>query len=228
MYTLLLLNGGIGTRVGANQPKQFLKINGIPMIVYSAVRAEACERINEIVINYPEGWLDETRALIADYGIKTAIKYVPAGVTRHDSVRLMLEAASNDKVLIHEAARPVISEQVFDRLIDCEFENVSYMLEIPFTVAPVDEETQRVTGYLNRATLRNVQLPQKFNKSDLVDAHQCALTSDIFFTEDATLCAHFGKDVFFISGYDDNIKVTTKSDVKMVSHILKTSGDEEL
>lgn len=227
MYSLLLLNGGVGSRVGAKQPKQFLKINGIPMIIYSAIKADACELVSEIIINYPKDCLEETKRLLADYGVKTPIKFVEAGKTRHESVLKMLEESINEFVLIHEAARPVLYDDTFENLVKSPYENVSYMLEIPFTVAPVDPENQRVVGSLDRSTLRNVQLPQKFNKQDLLHAHQAAKADDIEFTEDATLCAHYGKEVFFINGYDYNIKVTTKFDVKIVTHILKLSSGEE-
>src|SRR5690242_14277473 len=71
MYSLLLLNGGIGARAGAGQPKQLVKVNGLPILVYSLVAADAVEEITQIVLNYPEGWREQIEAIVADYAIRT-------------------------------------------------------------------------------------------------------------------------------------------------------------
>ena len=226
MYSLLLLNGGIGARAGAGQPKQLVKVNGLPILVYSLVAADAVEEITQIVLNYPEGWREQIEAIVADYAIRTPVTYVPAGTTRHGSVRAMLDAATQDDVIIHESARPLVGPGDFAALVASEHRNVSLMLEIPFTVAPVEPGSRRVTGYLERSTLRNVQLPQKFSTADLRDAHAFAEREDRIFTEDATLVAVAGHDVRFVPGTDRNIKVTTPTDIKLATYLL-TGGDED-
>ncbi|MGH3661233.1 MAG: IspD/TarI family cytidylyltransferase [Micromonosporaceae bacterium] len=225
MYSLLLLNGGVGSRIGAGQPKQFLKVNGLPIIVYSLIAADAVDEIDEIVVNYPEGWRDDTEKLVIDYAVKTPVTYVTAGATRHDSVRRMLSHCHNDRVLVHESARPLIGPDDFRRLIADPHDNVSLMLPISFTVAPVEPATAKVTGSLRRSKLRNVQLPQKFRRADLASAHDYAETEGLVFTEDATLAAVAGSDVHFIDGADRNFKVTTPTDVRLAGFLL--GGDED-
>ncbi|GAA4838112.1 IspD/TarI family cytidylyltransferase [Luteimicrobium xylanilyticum] len=225
MYTLLLLNGGIGARVAAGQPKQLIKVRGIPILVYSLVAADAVPEIDQIVLNYPDGWRDDVERIVRAYAIKTPVTYVEAGLTRHDSVAKMLSSATNDDVLVHESARPLVSSSDFAALIADPSPNVSLMLEIPFTVAPVDPETRTVTGYLERSSLRNVQLPQKFAKADLIAAHDQAAADGRTFTEDATMVAVSGHEVRFIDGHDRNIKVTTPTDVRLATNLL--TNDEE-
>jgi 2-C-methyl-D-erythritol 4-phosphate cytidylyltransferase len=225
MYSLLLLNGGIGTRIAAGQPKQLIKVKGIPILVYSLVAADSVPEIDQFVVNYPDGWLDEVQRIVTDYAIKTPVTYVEAGSTRHESVAKMLSSTTNEDVIIHESARPLVSSTDFANLIADENRNVSLMLEIPFTVAPVDPVTRSVSGYLERSTLRNVQLPQKFAKADLVKAHEWASGEGRTYTEDATLVAVAGNDVRFIDGRDRNIKVTTPTDVKLATYLL-TGGEE--
>src|SRR5699024_12723024 len=104
-YSLLLLNGGMGTRVGADQPKQLLKVRGIPILVYSLVEADRAPEITEIVLNYTEGWLDTVEAIVGDYAIKTTVVYVRGGQNRQESVIAMVPAASNDRVIIHKTTR---------------------------------------------------------------------------------------------------------------------------
>ena len=227
MYTLVLLNGGSGRRMGAAQPKQFLKVNGIPILVYSLVAADAVADIDQIVLNYPEGWEDEVRGIVHDYAIKTRVDYVPAGETRQASVARALDSAVNDDVVIHEAARPLVRTADFTRLIRSPERNVSFMLPIPFTVAPVDPETHTVTGYLERDRLRNVQLPQKFALADLRRGHEFAQANGAHFTEDATLVAAAGAPVHFIDGADTNIKVTTPTDIHLAVSLLHGTTDDE-
>jgi 2-C-methyl-D-erythritol 4-phosphate cytidylyltransferase len=227
MYTLALLNGGLGTRVAAGQPKQLIRVNHIPAMVYPLVAVDPLPEVTQIVLNYPEGWRDEIEKLVHDYAISTPITYVPGGDSRHESVRLMLPHCANEHVIVHETARPLVTTEEFSTLIASAHENVSYMLEIPFTVAPVEPETQRVTGYLDRDKLRNVQLPQKFRLSTLDAAHEYAREHDLEFTEDATLCAVAGAEVYFIPGSDRNFKVTTKTDVKLAGYLLGAEGTDD-
>jgi 2-C-methyl-D-erythritol 4-phosphate cytidylyltransferase len=229
MYSLALLNGGIGTRVAAGRPKQFIRVNGIPAIVYSLVAADAVQEITQIVVNFPLGWRADVERVVRDYAVKTPITYVEAGSSRQESVQKVLPACTSEKVILHESARPLVTTADFKRLIAAPFDNVSYMLPIPFTVAPVDPETRLVTGYLDRDTLRNVQLPQKFDKATLVKAHEEAKTKSILFTEDATLCVLSGAEVHFIDGSDRNLKVTTKTDVRLAGFLLANvnEGDED-
>ncbi|WP_026181014.1 IspD/TarI family cytidylyltransferase [Demetria terragena] len=226
MYTLALLNGGVGSRVAAGQPKQLIRVNHIPAMVYPLVAVDEIDEITQIVLNYPDGWRDAIEKVVRDYAIKTPITFVEAGDTRHSSVRVMLDHCDNDHVIIHETARPLATADDFRTLVDDEHENVSYMLEIPFTVAPVDPEQGKVTGSLDRATLRNVQLPQKYRKSTLVEGHAHAEAEGLVFTEDATMCAVAGADVYFIPGNDQNFKITTKTDVRLAGHLL-AGGDQE-
>ncbi|MCF6744603.1 2-C-methyl-D-erythritol 4-phosphate cytidylyltransferase [Blastococcus sp. KM273128] len=227
MYSLVLLNGGSGTRMRADRPKQFLTVNGLPILVYSLVAADAVPELDQIVLNYPEGWREEVEGIVRDYAIRTPVDYVAAGATRQDSVAAALELCRNDDVVLHEAARPLVRSADFSRLIRSPERNVSYMVPIPFTVAPVDPATRAVTGYLDRARLRNVQLPQKFALADLAAAHAFAATQGHGFTEDASMLAAAGIPVHYIDGQDTNIKVTTPTDIHLAVSLLhgETEGD---
>lgn len=196
------------------------------MLAYSLVAAQECEAIMEIALNYPAGWRDSVEALVRDYAISKPVKMVEAGNSRHESVALMIEHCSNDFVVLHESARPMVTAEELDRIVKSNFRNVSYMHSIPFTVAPVDPVTGLVTGSLDRGLLRNVQLPQRFAKADLIAAHAVAAEKGQVFTEDATLCAVVGFDVHFIDGLDHNFKVTTPVDVQLAAFLLSTRGRE--
>src|SRR5690606_17823456 len=185
MYSLILLNGGIGARIGANQPKQLLKLRGIPILVYALIQADRVEKISQIVLNYPEGWKDAVEEVLKDYAISTPVTLVEAGDSRHASVAAMLPHCTEDDVIIHEAARPLVSRRDFESLIESEHANVSLMTPISFTVAPVDPETQAVTGSLERDRLRNVQPPQKFPTADTAASPEKAVQDGMAHIDDA-------------------------------------------
>ncbi len=227
MYSLMLLNGGVGTRVGAGEPKQLLKLRGIPILVYSLVVADAFEPITEIVLNFPPGYRADVEGILGAYAVSTPVTLVEAGESRHSSVAAMLPHCTQERVMIHEAARPLVRETDFEALAASAFDNVSLMAPIPFTVAPVDPVTTAVVGSLDRSRLRNVQLPQKFLKADLATAHARALAQQREYTEDATLVADMGFPVHFIDGADDNFKVTTPTDLRLAGFLLHHEEAED-
>lgn len=207
----IYLSGGIGKRADVGKPKQFHTLNGIPMMIYGLLAINQIDEINEVIINYPDGFLDEIKQLIDAYAINKRIIYVEGGNTRQDSVFSMVKKCSNEQVIIHESARPVVTETDFRELINCTFRNVTFVQEIPFTVAVVDTFNSKISQWLDRDVLRNIQLPQKFKRSTLLLAHNNATKKEIIYTEDATMCLECTNElVHFLDGRPTNIKITTK------------------
>lgn len=225
MFSLILLNGGIGSRVGANQPKQLIRLNQIPIFIYTLRIADALPEISEIVLNYPEGWEEQIRELTRQYAIQKPLKFVPAGASRQESVSLMLNEVGNDDVLIHEAARPLISEDDFNVLMKHSADNVSLTLPVPFTVLLRDETGEKIGGVLDRSSLLNIQLPQKFKTADLMAAHALAAKTGKSYTEDAAMLFEAGSEVYFVHGNERNFKITTLQDVHIAE--IVASGKRE-
>jgi 2-C-methyl-D-erythritol 4-phosphate cytidylyltransferase len=226
-HTLLLLNGGRGLRARTEGPKQFTKINGIPLLVYALIAADAEPRIGEIILNHPPSHRALTEEVLRDWAIATPVTLLEAGRTRHESVRKLVERASGKYVLVHEAARPMVTAEDFATLIDSGYDDVSFVLPLAFTVAPVDASQGKITGYIERDGLRNVQLPQRYLRQDLVDAHRWAAERGLDYTEDATLVTAFGRDVHFIEGKEANLKVTTPFDMRMAAMLLSAKITDE-
>lgn len=198
------------------------------MLVYSLIAASKVREIDEFVINYPEGCEDITREIIASYFPEMAVKIVSCGSSRHESTKILLEAAKNFDVIIHEAARPIIGPSGFRNLIKHEASNVAYCLPIPFSMCEVDLETMDMVKRVDRSTTMNIQLPQKFSKLDLSLAHEKATQTGEVFTEDAMLVREVGNTpVKFMPGWEKNIKVTTREDFVFAESFLKETYEND-
>ncbi|WP_138496164.1 IspD/TarI family cytidylyltransferase [Paenibacillus pinistramenti] len=218
--SMILLAGGQGTRMKQDIPKQFLLLYGRPIIVHVLEKIEHIPEIEEVVISCPEQYIERTLELIEVYGLKKNILCIAGGETRQESTFKALEHVRNESVIIHEAARPFVTVSDFMNIMKDSEENITYALDIPFTVLKGE-------GYiienLKRSELINVQLPQKFNVSELKSAHNWAVANNKnSFTEDASLLfEHSGASIKIMKGNDYNLKITTPFDFKIAPTIYQ-------
>lgn len=212
-YSCVLLSGGKGTRFGKSTPKQYLMFAGKPMIVHSLESMEKIDAIKEIVVVCADEYISLIQGYVQNYRLKKNIVFAPAGASRQESVYNGLKKTSYENVIIHEAARPLVTKKDFQTLVDCEYENVSYTYSIPYTVLKKNEDGF-ISSVLNRNELVNIQLPQKFRKELLLNAHAQACAENKTFTEDASLLyAYTGEKIFCLTGKTYNVKMTEHVDL---------------
>lgn len=212
MYTLILLSGGVGSRMHNSIPKQYMLLAGKPMIMHVLEKVDAIESIAKIVIVCADEYQSSLSLMLEQYGIQKTVQFAPAGKTRQASVLSGLKKVETSDVMIHEAARPFVKVEEYQELIDEPCENAMIGLDIPFTVV---EGHENVEGILDRSSLVNVQLPQKFNTKLIRDAHLKAEAENAFFTEDASLLFHYRPEtkIKIVKGKEYNIKLTTRIDM---------------
>lgn len=212
MYSLILLAGGTGARMQHSVPKQYLLLAGKPVIMHTVERIDRIEEIQKIVIVCTEEYVQIIKEMLQQYAIRTPIQYAAAGSSRQASVWSGLQYVDTERVILHEAARPFVSEEDFRRLIDDEADSVMFGIPIPFTVLKGHEFVEEL---LDRTELVNVQLPQKFLTKDLYYAHTQAINDGEIFTEDAGMVFTYTKSqkVKVLQGADYNIKITTPMDL---------------
>lgn len=219
MYSVVLLSGGKGSRMQETTPKQYLLLGGKPMIMHSLERVDQLSEVDEIILVCDLSYVDYLTQMINEYNITTKVVFATAGSTRQESVYNGLQKVSNKDVIIHEAARPFVKQEDFQKLIDAEGENVIFGYAIPFTVLKGHEV---VEDLLNRSDLINVQLPQKFKMNDLMAAYQLAIRDGKIYTEDASLLFASGnKNIKIIKGTNYNIKITEPIDLLLGEIIYK-------
>lgn len=192
--------------------------------------------VGPIVIVVPEGWGPEARRLTADSGITGEVGIVTGGSTRRDSVVRGLEAVSShlDAVLCHDAARPLASVDLVDRVTERlwasphspprgseEADGVVPILPSRDTIKRVRDGW--VVQTIPREELVLVQTPQAFRAEALREAHARAPTGEAA-SDDAVLLEAAGFRVAVVEGERSNLKVTTEEDLRMAEHLLATGG----
>lgn len=214
----IVLAAGQGIRMHLGYPKQFMKISGKPCFIYVLEILDKCHEIENVYITCHKDYKEKYESYAEMYHVKKA-KFIEGGRTRQESVYKALEYVSSEKVLIHEAARPLISVEFVNEIISFKGEEaVVPTMPISFTVAQGGEY---MDNEIERAKLHNIQLPQIFTMSKLKQAHESAIKDGYKATEDSMLVFHYGTRVRFVPGRESNIKITTPLDVQIVEKLLK-------
>lgn len=220
MYSAVILAGGKGVRMGKDIPKQFITLAGKPIIMHTLERLEKVEQIDEIVIVCHPEYEDFLKNLISCYMLKKKYLLVDAGKTRQESTLNGLKVASNENIIVHEAARPFVTANEFKKLIENVGVYVTYGLAIPFTVLTAKDNC--INGLLNREELVNIQLPQKFKRTVLFEALMKAKEENRVFTEDVSAVYYYFKEnIIVINGSTYNIKLTEPVDLLIGEYIYK-------
>jgi 2-C-methyl-D-erythritol 4-phosphate cytidylyltransferase len=209
---MIILAAGFGERMGRPLPKQYALHGRKPIIMHTLEKAEKLDAVGAVVITCPPQYLDETRALLENHRLHKEFSCIEGGATRQASVLEGLRVLPDyDTVIIHEAVRPFVPLEEFEALIASEHANAIYGAPIPFTVL---EGHGEVEGLLSRQDLINVQLPQKFDRKKLLDAHERAAAEGREYTEDASLLFDISDEhIAVLDGSDLNIKITHPADM---------------
>jgi 2-C-methyl-D-erythritol 4-phosphate cytidylyltransferase len=218
----VIVAAGSGVRLGSNVPKAFVKIAGRTMLSYSLATIRQINSIEELVIAVPEGFENAARAEVAAAGLSIPVKITVGGIERQDSVRIALEltSAESDLVIVHDAARPLATPEIFDACL-----NAASCAGAAIAAIPVSDTLKRVadstiTATIARAGLWQAQTPQAFRRAVLVAAHQRAVREKIAATDDADLVERTSTRVEVVEASTTNIKITTPADLAIAAAII--------
>ncbi len=217
---------GSGVRMGSGRAKQFLDIEGKPLLVATLRPFELSRSIDAVIVVVPSSDLDYCRKEIVEaFKFDKVQKIVAGGKRRQDSVRLGLEAAEQnyDLALIHDGVRPVLSENFIERIIEAANSHGAAISALPAkdTVKEVDNNEKVVMTY-DRSLVWLVQTPQVFRYKDILAAHQKAFQEGWEeATDDSALMEKLGIPVKVVEGSEQNIKVTTPNDLELAKFFLE-------
>jgi 2-C-methyl-D-erythritol 4-phosphate cytidylyltransferase len=212
----ILAAAGSGERFGADRPKAFVALGELPLLATSMERLDGSDWVDAIVVAAPPGWEEPSILLAEELGAGKVSAVVAGGATRAESVRLALAEVPDEAVavLVHDAARPLVDDEVVGRVLTPlaeGWDGVVPALPIADTVKRVDSD--RVLETLDRDDLVAVQTPQAF----LADALRRAVAGGGAATDCAGLVEAAGGRVRWVEGDPKLLKVTTRADLDRVA-----------
>ncbi len=209
----IIVAAGRGKRLGSSLPKQFLKVRGRTILEMSVKAFEQNKYVDEIFVAANADYCELTEKLCRS--LSKVKKIVAGGAERQDSVRAALDClrGENGIVLVHDAARPFVSEAVINAVIEGTADFGAAIPTVPAkdTIRQVDGTGSRT---LQRETLACVQTPQGFRISLLKHAFEKAQAEGFLGTDDASLVERMGINISMVQGEDANRKITTREDLE--------------
>jgi 2-C-methyl-D-erythritol 4-phosphate cytidylyltransferase len=211
--------------MGRSTPKQFLRLDGVPILVHTLKVFEASPLIHEVCLVVPQGREKQCRKeLLEPYGLKKVTRTVPGGATRQDSVYRGLSAISPEavRVVVHDGVRPFLSPELLKSVIKASEGGDGAIAAVPLKDTPkYVHEDGTVDRTPDRARLYLAQTPQVFLKNVLIEAYSKAYVDGVNSTDDSALVERLGYRVRVVEGAWDNIKITTADDLDLAEKILR-------
>ena len=206
-FSLIITAGGTSSRYG-NKNKLLELLDDKTVIEHTLSAFLEFDEITEVIIPVNSSIREEFATLLKD----SRIKLTQGGDTRQKSVANALKEVTNDYVIIHDGARPLIGRGVIAQVMDMVLlkDAVSVMTKTTDTIKEVDEDG-KIIRTIDRAKLYNTQTPQGFKTSVIKQAHE--KLRDQNFTDDSSMLEELGIPVYIVIGSYTNIKITTKSDL---------------
>lgn len=236
MNIAVIFAGGSGTRMHTkSRPKQFLELNGKPIIIYTLELFDNHPQIDAIVIACIENWIPYLEKMIRKFEINKVIRIVPGGASGQESIYNALVAAEgyangNDAtVLIHDGVRPLITEETIYANI-CKVEELGSCI----TTVPATETfiVQKGDGKLEIPTRDNsliARAPQSFRLNDILSAHRKAQEECLPpFIDSCSLMSHYGYSLGLVEGPMENIKITTPTDFFIFRAMVEVHENQQI
>jgi len=221
---------GFGTRMGADKPKQFLELDGMPLIIFTLRRLAACPAITDFFIATRAEDVVFLQDKIGKAGLGRPARVVHGGDTRQQSVAHALAQVdpATEIVLVHDAVRPFVTREQIERVIAEARARGAAILGIPAidTVkevkrASLPEDVALISATIPRERIVLAQTPQAFSYPLLRDAFRKAQEDDVTASDEAAVVERFGHEVFVVLGSERNLKITRPSDMDLARFYLE-------
>lgn len=221
MVNVLIFAGGVGNRMKSREiPKQFLTVEGKPIIIHTLEHFSNHNMIDNIIVVCLESWIEELKHQVDKYSVKKIIGIIPGGKTGFQSihnglVRISETAKDDDIVLICDGVRPMLSE---DLITTCIEDAKKYGTAVPVTPS-IDSVLYSEDGCtckrnIERKMIYITQAPQGYKMKIIMEAHDEAMEKGIESVSSGDLMIELGHEIHIFKGIRENIKVTTPEDLK--------------
>ena len=229
----IIIAGGSGNRMGQDIPKQFLNVGEKPVIMYTLEAFQNHPNIDGIIVVCIDGWHEILKSYAKQFNITKLVSVVSGGNCGQASIKCGLDEAKRlysdeDIVLIHDAIRPMVSEEIIsDNIAKCELYGNATTV-VPCTTVVLgktnDEYSEEV---VDRDKLYLTQTPQAFILKDILDAHKEAKEKGI--TSAVASCSLYielGRKVYYSAGSETNIRLTRPGDIQIFKALLNTKKSD--
>lgn len=216
----LIVAGGKGERMNADIPKQFLEINGKPVLMHTLEVFSKFNSAIRIVLVLPSYQFDFWTELCKKHAFDVPHQVVAGGITRFHSVKNGLEVIKAPAlVAVHDGVRPLVNLQTISRSFDAaeEFAAAVPVVDLVDSIRQINAEG---SVSVDRSAYKLVQTPQVFDAELLMRAYEQEFSST--FTDDASVVEAIGAKIFLIEGNRENIKITTEIDLVIAEMIMKS------
>lgn len=227
--TAIVPAAGLGTRMGADQPKQFLELDGVPLIIFTLRRLAACAAITDFLVATRTEDVVSLQDKVAKAGLCRPARVIHGGDTRQQSVANALAQVdpATEIVLVHDAVRPFVTVHQIERVIAEARARGAAILGVPAidTVKEVKrtslpEDVALISATIPRERIVLAQTPQVFSYPLLRDAFRKAEQDGVTASDEAALVERMGRDVFVVAGSERNLKITRPADMELARFYL--------
>jgi 2-C-methyl-D-erythritol 4-phosphate cytidylyltransferase len=223
----IIVAGGKGTRIKSKLPKQFLELNGIPVLLHTLNAFFKYSENIKIILVLPQDDLELWNDIIKKFNFNKPIALTIGGDSRFQSVKKGLEKIEgNGLVAIHDGVRPLVSVDIIKSSFELAAINKSAVASVPL------KDSIRITDHDNnnkavdRSKFRLIQTPQTFDVALIKAAYE--MKEDASLTDDASVAEHAGHNIFLFEDSYENIKITTPEDLIVAEVLLKNKLNQQL
>ncbi len=216
----IIVAGGKGERMQTNIPKQFLELNGKPVLMHTLDTFRNFDPEMELILVLPSSQIEYWNALCKKHAFSAPHKIAEGGATRFHSVKNGLKVVSSpDYIAIHDGVRPLVShETISDCFAEAEISGAA--IPVVDAVDSLRKITENGNVAVDRSLYKMVQTPQVFEAGLILEAYNQDFSDT--FTDDASVVEAFGHKVSLVAGNRENIKITTQTDILLAVAILNS------
>lgn len=232
MIYAIIAAGGIGSRMGnVEKPKQYLELNGVPVIAHTVSKFHGNEKFKKIIIACPNSWVGYTQDLMnKHFDFSDKIQVISGGETRNDTLMNAIDFIEKTDgideqtiIVTHDAVRPFVSNEIIENNISAALIYGATGTFVPATDTIVkSEDGKLITTIPDRSELFNAQTPQCFNAKILKQVYENLTEEEkIILTDACKILTIKNHDVFMVDGASYNIKLTYPYDLKVAKVLIK-------
>ncbi|TRX71229.1 2-C-methyl-D-erythritol 4-phosphate cytidylyltransferase [Carboxylicivirga sp. M1479] len=221
---IVIVAGGSGTRMGSDIPKQFLKVNDLPVLMHTINRFYDFDSNIKVILVLPKSQINYWQTLCTQHHFNVPHETISGGETRFHSVKNGLSLVETPALIgVHDGVRPFVSPETLKRCYHHAkaLGNAIPVLDAFESIRQINDDCSKA---LDRSTIKLVQTPQVFHSDILLPAYDQNYQS--LFTDDASVVEAYGKTIHLVAGNRENIKITTPFDLVLANAFMKAGFEE--